>query len=191
MLRFNIPQLGKKFLFISFYSTSVLFPKFVDLVPKKSKRCKFCKKYIVQAQDVSKNQGQKLELCHLFLNQLPYCYIFRIDSSTCTILLKFVIFEFKETKISFEECLDSPYKVNLPTGVYELSEIMGNNLDVKSYQKEFIFSKTDRCIILNFRWENISDIFENTKKIRFKIKAEYIRLEAKNIEYLMEIKFKI
>jgi hypothetical protein len=48
-------------------NTNVLFPKFVDLIPKKSKRCKFCKKFIVQAEDPAKKQGQKLELCHLFL----------------------------------------------------------------------------------------------------------------------------
>jgi hypothetical protein len=48
-------------------NTSILFPKFVELVPKKSKRCKFCKKFIVQAEDTSKRPGQKLELCHLFL----------------------------------------------------------------------------------------------------------------------------
>lgn len=49
------------------FTTSVLFPKFVDLIPKKSKRCKFCKKFIVQAEDPAKKPGQKLELCHLFL----------------------------------------------------------------------------------------------------------------------------
>ncbi len=81
----------------------------------------------MQAQDVSKNQGQKLELCHLFLNQFPYCYIFRVDPSSCTILLKFVLFDFKETKISFEEYKDSPVEVVVPPGVFEIAESFGNN----------------------------------------------------------------
>lgn len=91
----------------------VFFPKFVDLVPKKSKRCKSCKKFIVQADDSSRKPGQKLELCHLFLNQFPYCYIFKIDPEQKVILLKFVIFDFKETKISFKEVDNSPFKVNI------------------------------------------------------------------------------
>lgn len=170
-------------------NTSVLFPKFVDLIPKKSKRCKFCKKFIVQAQDSAKSQ--KLELCHLFLNQFPYCYIFRVEPENNTILLKFVIFDFKETIIAFEECIDSEVKVLLPTGVYEMSDNY-NNPEKKLNQDQFIFSKSDRCLILKFKFD---ESFKNLKKdfyiLRFKVKAEYVRLEAKHIEYISEIKFKI
>jgi hypothetical protein len=171
-------------------NTSVLFPKFVDLVPKKSKRCKFCKKFIVQAQDSSKNQ--KLELCHLFLNQFPYSYIFKIDSSTNSLLLKFVIFDFKETKIAFDESTDSEVKAVLPKGVYEISDSYSDS-ENKIAPDEFVFSKTDRCLILNFK---LDESFKNLRRrefyiLRFKVKAEYVRLEPKNIEYISELKFKI
>lgn len=170
----------------------MLFPKFVDLLPKKSKRCKSCKKFIVQAQDPTKSQGQKLELCHLFLNQFPYCTIFKIDTVKNIILLKFLIYDFKDTKISFEECPDSPVKLVLPKGVFEISENFDYNDNINDLtNKEFIFSKTDRCVILNFKYDLEGNYDMTNLIMRFKIKAEYFRLEVKSLEYINQIKFKI
>lgn len=120
-------------------------------------------------------------------------------------LLKFVIFDFKETKISFEELADSPIKIVVPTGTYEISESLSSFSDTKCQEKTdtdpFIYSKSDRCVILNFKWENTEEIqklIENSNNennvsmvIRFKIKADYYRLEQKSLCYNMEIKFKI
>ena len=51
---------------------------------------------------------------------------------------------------------------------------------------EYIYSKSDRCIVLKFYYgESNKDI------LRFKIKAEYVRLEnSKTIIYGVELKFK-
>jgi hypothetical protein len=98
--------------------------------------------------------------------------------------------------------LDSPVKVILPVGEYEIS---GGS---ESESNEYIYSKSDRWIVLNFKWEELSGGLENTNttainssidrtdkikfiKLRFRIKAEYVRLETKKMEYITEIKFKI
>ena len=47
----------------------------------------------------------------LIRNQFPYIYVYNIDPSECKFYLKLVIFEFKETKIRFDQCDDSPTKV--------------------------------------------------------------------------------
>lgn len=125
----------------------------------------------------------------MFLNQFPYCSIFKVDSSNNTIFLKFVIFDFKETKISFAECSKSGLDVKLPTGTYEISENY-SSIENKSSNDEFIFNKSDRCIILKFKLEE-NFVKKDNYILRFKIIAEYLRLENKTIEYISEIKFKI
>jgi hypothetical protein len=74
----------------------------------------------------------------------------------------------------------------LPNDVYEISE--GTTITNES---PFIFSKSDRTVILNFQW--IDDVKPgSTAVIRFKVKSEYMRLEiVKTIEYSLEIKFKV
>lgn len=156
----------------------------MPLIPKKSKRCKTCKKFIVQAEEATKKQTQKLELCHLFLNQFPCMFIYKIDKTQSLLLLKFVMLDFKETKIHFNQCDESPTKVTLPSGSYDITESSDN----KETTDEFIFSKGDRMIILNFKYEG-ENLQENTV-IRFFVNAEYDRLTTNKIDYLVEIKFK-
>lgn len=135
---------------------SVYFPQFIKLLPKKSKRCKSCNKFIVQVEDYSKKLSQKFELCHLFINQLPYCTISKNDFKYKILYLKFVIFDYKEAKISFSESENSEYEMTIPDGKYEVSdtslgetgEYMFNNTD------PYIISKSDRCIVLKFSWGN-------------------------------------
>jgi hypothetical protein len=127
-------------------------------------------------------------LCHLFLNQFPYCSIFKLDSSINTIYLKFVIFDFKETKISFAQCSKSSIGVKLPTGTYEISENY-SGVENKNSIDEFVFNKSDRCIILKFKLEE-NYVKRDHYILRFKIIAEYLRLDNKTIEYISEIKFK-
>jgi len=162
----------------------VYFPEFVPLVAKKSKRCKTCKKFIVQAEEVSKKQSQKLELCHLFLNQFPCMFIYKIDKAQSLVLLKFTMLDFKETKIHFNECEYSPTKVFLPNGSYDITE----STDTKVKEDEFIYNKGDRMIILNFKYDG-ENSGENTV-IRFFVNAEYDRLTTNKIDYLVEVKFK-
>lgn len=136
----------------------------MKLLPKKSKRCKGCKKFIVQVEDYSKKLTQKFELCHLFINQLPYCTISKVDFFQKVLYLKFVIFDYKEAKISFTPSEESDYEIIIPDSKYEVAdtslgetgEYLLNNTD------PYIISKGDRCIVLKFRWgerriKNITD----------------------------------
>jgi hypothetical protein len=150
------------------------------LVPNRSKRCKFCKKYIVQVEENIKKQGQKLELCHVFLNQFPYCYISKIEQNC--LLLKFCVFDFKDSRISFSKDETSPTDVIIPTGTYELSE---NTKDIPN--DDFLISKSDRSVILKFGWNEIGA----TNMLKFIVKAEYTRLDiTKTIQYALDVKFK-
>lgn len=105
------------------------------------------------------------------------------------ILLKFMMFDFKESKISFEECQDSPIFVNIPKGVYEISD---SSTGLTDSDNEYVHSRSDRCVIIRFFLDSKTLLKQNTTYImKFKLKAEYLRLEVKHLEYLMEIKFKI
>jgi hypothetical protein len=80
----------------------------------------------------------------------------------------------------------------LPTGIYDISESTISEKDTKMTTNEFIYSKTDRCIVLNFKWKPKTDILINDYvTLRFNIKAEYFRLENKHLEYVTELKFKV
>ena len=132
------------------------FPQFVKLIPKKSKRCKngTCTKFIVQVEDYGKKLSQKFELCHLFINQLPYCTITKVDFTQKVIHLKFIIFDYKEAKISFQESSLSKWKVNLPLEKYEITDTsLGESGEFLYHNVDpFIINKSDRCIILKFSW---------------------------------------
>lgn len=123
-----------------------------------------------------------------FRNQFPYCYIFKVNENF--VILKFVIFDFKETSISFKNVEDSPMKVTLPEFVYEVSEsLTSSDSKTDSSEKDMaIYNKSDRCVILYFKTE---PQLPGTHIFKFKIVAEYVRLEPKTIEYIMEIKYKL
>jgi hypothetical protein len=167
-------------------NTSVIFPKYVDLVSRKSKRCKFCKKSTIQIQETPKGV-QKPDPCNVMLNQFPHFSISKIDSTTSTILIKFVVFDMmKEIKITFEEINDSPLPVTLPQGEFYLPPESN-----KSETNEYIYSKTFNSLILVFKYSADPSQTKNLI-LRFKLKTEFVRCETnKKIEYISEIKFKI
>jgi len=158
---------------------------------KKSKRCRDCKKYIVQVEDLSRRQSsnQKFELCHLFINQLPYCYINKYSLEDKYCLLKFVMFDFKEAKIKFKETSNkdnSLIKLYLPSGTYELSENETNDYS----NDTALVSINERFAILKFTWEG-ETLFVNGKEeviFEFIVEAEYSRITTQILSYTMKIK---
>lgn len=97
----------------------------------------------------------------------------------------------------------------LPTGKYELKYI--TNDSNKNPKDEFILNEGDKFIILKFTWtdedevnneneqnQNIQSSISNMQKgkkifknLRFIIGVEYLRTEPIDIEYEMEVKFRI
>lgn len=99
------------------------------------------------------------------------------------------MFDFKESKISFEACADSPLGIEIPKGVFEISDSSGG---LKETDNEFVVSRSDRCVILKCLFDPKETITSNNFYImRIKVKAEYLRLENKQLDYVLEIKFKI
>lgn len=111
----------------------------------------------------------------------------------------------KEIKLQFNISNYSPNDFELPNGKYDLKysiiQSTGNKFD------KFFVSEGDRFIILKFYWKKddpiiSDDILANPinniikpkkayKIFRFNLKIEYPRTEQVEIEYEMEIKFKI
>lgn len=176
---------------------NIQFPKFTDLIPqraKSSKKCRNCKKLVIQAGDVSSGKAldTKLEIAHLFLLQFPYISIFRIDTSMKVLMLKFSVLDYKEITISFREDIDSPIKVILPPGKYEI----GTNKEYE--QNKYFYSKSDKFVVFNFQiaesHHSAIEVNGSCHLVRFIIKSEYNRggsETAKDIEYPIEIKFKV
>lgn len=164
-------------------NTSVIFPKFVELISKKSKRCKFCKKSTIQIQENPKG-FQKPDPCNVMLNQFPYFCITKVDADSKILLIKFVVYDMmKEIKISFEEVNDSPTYVVPPQGEFFLPPDTNNN-----ETNEFIYSKTYNSLILAFKYN--SENYSSNHIIRFKLKGEFLRCEVvKKIDFVAEIKF--
>jgi hypothetical protein len=105
------------------------------------------------------------------------------------ILLKFMMFDFKESKIFFEECQDSPIFVNIPKGVFEISD---SSAGLKDSDNEYVHSRSDRCIVIRFFVDSKLVLkANNSYSIKFRLKAEYLRLEIKQLDYIVEVKFKI
>ena len=112
--------------------------------------------------------------------------------------------DLKEIKINFKKVENSKTNFNMPTGKYELKYITNeNNMNKKD---DFILSEGDKFLILKFDWtddEGNKDIMDeiasmtNTKSkkmfkiLKFIIGVEYLRTEPIDIEYEMEIKFRI
>ena len=127
-------------------------------------------------------------MCHLFINQLPYCYINKINQIEKNCYLKFIMFDFKEAKISFKE---TDPQVILPKGIYDLSD---KELTKDESDNDMI-SISERSVILKFGWvdkeiikTNEKNENENSIMISFIVSAEYTRLETKTIDYPVEIK---
>lgn len=154
----------------------------------------------------------------MFINQLPYCTISKVDFFQKVLYLKFVIFDYKEAKISFTACEDSEYDIVIPDSKYEVAdtslgetgEYLLNNTD------PFIISKGDRCIVLKFRWgekrvkeiklndenqnkeivkttsNNVTSELDNNDDssiiLKFTTHAEFFRLENQTIVFDYEIK---
>ena len=80
----------------------------------------------------------------------------------------------------------------LPSGVYDVSDRLNNDKSITDDKNEFILQKGDRLIILLFRYVIDQKNLNDTHAIlRFNVKAEYVRLETKKIEYKVEIKLKL
>jgi hypothetical protein len=99
------------------------------------------------------------------------------------------MFDFKESKISFETCPDSPVLLNIPKGMFEIND---SSTGLKDTDNEYVYSRSDRCIVIRFFLDSKVVLKpNNTYLMRIKIKAEYLRLENKQLDYVLEIKFKI
>ena len=177
--------------------TSVQFPKFFDLVPQKTKvsrKCKKCKKLIIQGGDQSNTRSNyvKLEVSHFFLIQFPHITIYKIEYDKKNLMLKFNISDYKEIKLNFKESTKSEVKCVLPPKKYEIGT---NN---KMTKDEYLFAQNEKFIILNFKWKGESE--KNIKAdgkshyLQFIIVAEYNRGGSETntvIEYNTEIKFHV
>jgi hypothetical protein len=114
--------------------------------------------------------------------------------------------DLKEIKINFKNHEKSEKNFIIPNGKYELKYITNDsNMNKKD---DFILNEGDKFIILKFSWTddddinsdnqayNSNSISTNKNKKIFKILnfimcVEYLRTEPINIEYEMEIKFRI
>lgn len=173
----------------------ILFPKFAELVPQRTKfakKCKQCLKSIIQASEIaeSKTENIKLEIQHLFTNQFPNVTIYKLNTDLKCLMLKFSLPELKEVKISFEPCEDNAVSVTLPEGDYELGRECEDN-------SKYVFVRNERSIVLNFYFkdEYMDKLREKGSAhfLKFLIKAEYMRAneDGIKIEYKNEVKFTV
>ena len=83
------------------------------------------------------------------------------------------MFDFKESKISFEACADSPLALDIPKGMFEINDSSGG---LKETDNEFVYSRSDRCVVLRFSFDSKAAITPNNFFImRIKVKAEYLK----------------
>lgn len=174
------------------------FPKFVDLVPRKaksSKKCNSCGKILVEAgESINKSANIRFQVLHSFINQFPSITIYKLDLALNVIVLKFSMYVNKEVSISFKEEPESEMKVDLPKNKYSFKDI--EESDGTKENDEFLYSKKNKAIILNFRikQESQSALANGTIHIfKFIIIAEYTKEDftTSTIEYSNEIKFKV
>ena len=175
------------------------YPKFVDLIPKKSlfnKTCKQCKKLIVEEVDDSHKKEGRIN--HSFISQLPIVLINKIDLEQSFIKLRFIMLNFIDNiNISFKEDPLSKVKVVLPEEKFdfELKEGEGGNKNNIRYKNVLVDFKFDE----SYKKELVKDSYHI---LRFIVRAEFNRIEPQPqlenqqdstnaIEYPNEIKFKI
>ena len=176
--------------------SSIQFPKFFDVIPKKAKSsrsCKNCRKILASTEETSmRSGGMKLEIQHFYITQFPTVSIYKIDLNLKILMLKFTLINFNEIGLSFREDPDSSTKVTIPPDRYEIST--KNDAE----PNDFLFKSTDKFIILNFRFkeEYLPNLDKegSTHILRFFIKAEYNRggsNTTETIEYGNEVKFTV
>jgi hypothetical protein len=141
----------------------------------------------------------------LYRKQFPVCYIYKIEPKEKIIYLKFLLLDLKEIKIAFKEAHDSNLKLELPPGRYDLKYTITQTITPIS--DNYILSEGDRYIIFKFCWiedeyysndtnsQYSSNNFITNKKqyriMRFILNVEYPRTEPVEIDYKMEIKFRL
>ena len=173
------------------------FPNFFDLIPNKSevvKKCKQCRKIIIQAAAadyVGDNRIKtiKFDIGHMFIKQFPVESIYKIDLENKVLMIKFLLYEFKEVTLHFKEDETSEVKCIIPEDSY----IIGTAIP----EDDFIFKSTEKSIIVNFKFKDdyINKLIKDSYHIfKLLIEAEYDRggVETKSkLHYGTEIKFKI
>ena len=138
--------------------------------------------------------------------QFPVCYIHKIEPNEKFVYLKFLLMDLKEIKINFKKAENSQSNIILPPGKYDLKYSISQS--VVSNSDEYILSEGDRFIIFKFSWtdddddvqSNLSDQYNSNsnlkqkkvfKYFKFIMSVEYPRTEPVDIDYEMEIKFRI
>ncbi len=131
------------------------------------------------------------------------CNIYKIEPKQKIIYLKFILLDLKEIKIAFKQANDSQLKIDLPPNKYDLKYSLTQAVTTTS--DNYVLSEGDRFIIFKFCWEdeNEYDSQEITPNsipmknkgislvFRFILNVEYPRTEPVEIDYKMEIKFKL
>lgn len=103
-------------------------------------------------------------------------------------LLKFIIFDFKEAKLTFKPSNNyTRISIDLPQGEYDVSEVAGDE-EVTKTQDEYLITQSERCVVLKFSWNSDENESISLVILNFKVCAEYTRLDTKEIEYELEIK---
>lgn len=104
-------------------------------------------------------------------------------------MLKFIIFDFKEAKLTFKPSNNfSRVQVDLPQGEYDVSEILGEEESIPKTHDEYLITQSERCVVLKFSWSTDENEPTSLVILNFKVCAEYTRLDTKKIEYELEIK---
>lgn len=140
---------------------------------------------------------------YYYRKQFPVCNIYKIEPKQKIIYLKFVLLDLKEIKIAFKQAEDSQLKLDLPVSRYDLKYSLTQT--VTTISDNYVLSEGDRFIIFKICWEdeNEYDSPEITPNslppknkgtslvFRFILNVEYPRTEPVEIDYKMEIKFKV
>lgn len=113
---------------------------------------------------------------------MPYCYINKVDFKNKFVQLKFVLFDYKEAKLSFVNTdEDDEYNrviVDCPKNVYELNEYYCNDIiNNNSNKDKYLVEASERCVILKFYWEFDNKNINNITNINNSIKDDKINEE--------------
>ena len=156
------------------------YPKFIDLIPKKrdySKQCKECGNFIVKIPETPTSNDEGI--MHSYISLLPIILINKIDWEKGFITLKFILVNFMNLTISFNEDPLNQTKIVLPEGKFEVEDDDGDK---------------KRLIDFKFDEKYKGDFVKNNMYIfRFILITEFKRSDAGDlscIQFPVEIKFK-